>query len=105
MKIKTGDLVKVIAGAHKGKTAKVLSVLPAKGAVKLEGIGERKRNVKPSTLNPQGGTKDIHVAIDASKVALVNPTDAAKTTRVGYAVNKDGTKTRVARQAANKEIK
>lgn len=105
MKIKTGDLVKVIAGAHKGKTAKVVSVLPAKGAVTLEGIGERKRNVKPSAINPQGGTKDIHVAIDASKVALVHPTDAAKTTRVGYAVNKDGAKVRVARQAANKEIK
>jgi large subunit ribosomal protein L24 len=105
MKIKTGDMVKVIAGAHKGKTAKVVSVLPAKGAVKLEGIGQRKRNVKPNALNPQGGTKDIHVAIDASKVALVHPTDAAKTTRVGYGVTKDGTKTRVARQAANKEIK
>jgi hypothetical protein len=45
------------------------------------------------------------VAIDASKVALVHPTDAAKTTRVGFTVNKDGAKVRVARQAANKEIK
>lgn len=105
MKIKTGDQVKVISGAHKGKVAKVVSVHPAAGAVKLEGIGERKRFVKPSTVNPQGGTKDIHVAIDASKVALVHPTDASKTTRVGYVVNKDGTKVRVARQAANKEIK
>ncbi|HET9411684.1 MAG TPA: 50S ribosomal protein L24 [Candidatus Saccharimonadales bacterium] len=105
MKIKLGDLVKVISGAHKGKTAKVVSVSPAKNAIKLEGIGERKRFVKPNALNPQGGTKDIHVAIDASKVALVNPSDATKTTRVGYTVNKDGTKVRVARQAANKEIK
>lgn len=105
MKIKTGDMVKVIAGAHKGKTAKVVSVHPGQNAVKLEGIGERKRNVKPSTVNPQGGTKDIHVAIDASKVALVNPGDAAKTTRIGYIVKKDGAKVRVARQAANKEIK
>jgi large subunit ribosomal protein L24 len=105
MKIKTGDSVKIIAGAHKGKVAKVVSVLPAKGAVKLEGIGIRKRFVKPSTLNPQGGTKEIHESIDASKVALVHPTDAAKTTRVGYIVKKDGAKVRVARQAANKEIK
>jgi large subunit ribosomal protein L24 len=105
MKIKTGDSVKVIAGTHKGKVAKVVSVIPAQGAVKLEGIGLRKRFVKPSNLNPQGGTKDIHVAIDVSKVALVHPTDAAKTTRVGYEVKKDGAKVRVARQAANKEIK
>jgi large subunit ribosomal protein L24 len=105
MKIKTGDSVKVIAGAHKGKVAKVVSVDPSKKAVRLEGIGLRKRFVKPTTINPQGGTKDIHVAIDASKVALVHPTDAAKTTRVGFTVNKDGAKVRVARQAANKEIK
>ncbi|HSE60668.1 MAG TPA: 50S ribosomal protein L24 [Candidatus Saccharimonadales bacterium] len=105
MKIKTGDSVKVIAGAHKGKVAKVVSVDPKNNAVKLEGIGLRKRFVKPNTLNPQGGTKDIHVAIEASKVALVHPTDAAKTTRIGYTVNKDGAKVRVARQAANKEIK
>lgn len=105
MKIKTGDLVKVIAGAHKGKTAKVVSVHPQKNAVKLEGIGERKRFVKPNTVNPQGGTKDIHVAMDVSKVALVHPTDAKKTTRVGYVVKKDGAKVRVATQAAKKEIK
>ena len=105
MKIRTGDMVKVITGAHKGKTAKVVSVHPQKNAVKLEGIGQRKRFVKPSTANPQGGSKDIHVAIDVSKVALVHPTDATKTTRIGHVVKKDGTKTRVARQAANKEIK
>ncbi len=105
MKIKTGDLVKVIAGAHKGKTAKVVSVHPKENTVRLEKIGERKRFVKPSQANPQGGTKDIHVAMDASKVALVNPSDAAKTTRVGFVVKKDGTKVRVATQAAKKEIK
>ena len=105
MKIRTGDSVKVIAGMHKGKVAKVVSVLPTKNAVKLEGIGLRKRFVKPTTINPQGGNKEIHVAIDISKVALVHPTDAAKTTRVGYEVKKDGAKVRVARQAANKEIK
>lgn len=104
MKIKTGDLVKVITGSEKGKTAKVVAVLPKEGKVKLEGIGVRKRFVKPNALNPQGGTKEIHTAIDASNVALVNPSDAAKTTRVGYSVSKDG-KVRVARQAGNKEIK
>jgi large subunit ribosomal protein L24 len=105
MKIKTGDLVKVISGAHKGKTAKVVSVHPKDNAVKLEGIGLRKRFVKPNVVNPQGGTKDLHIAMPAHKVALVHPTDAAKTTRVGHIVKKDGTKVRVARQAADKEIK
>ncbi|HVI69482.1 MAG TPA: 50S ribosomal protein L24 [Magnetospirillaceae bacterium] len=105
MKIKTGDMVKVIAGAHRGKTAKVLSIHPKENTVKLEGIGTRKRFVKPNAVNPQGGSKDIHVGMDVSKVALVSPADAAKTTRIGYMVKKDGTKVRVATQAAKKEIK
>lgn len=105
MRIKIGDLVKVIAGADKGKTAKVVSVHPKENALKLEGIGQRKRFVKPNAVNPQGGSKDIHVAIDVSKVALVSPADAAKTTRISYEVKKDGTKVRVATQAGKKEIK
>lgn len=105
MKIKLGDTVKVISGAHKGKTAKVVSVHPADNTLKLEGIGLRKRYVKPNAINPQGGQKDIHVAMPASKVALLHPGDASKTTRVGFQVKKDGTKVRVARQASNKEIK
>ena len=105
LRIKTGDTVKVIAGSHKGKIAKVLSVDPKKNSVKLEGVGERKRFLKKSMMNPRGGVKDIHVGIDASKVAVVSPADASKTTRVGYKIDKDGNKVRVARQAANKEIK
>jgi large subunit ribosomal protein L24 len=105
MKIRTNDIVRVITGADKGKTAKVVSVDPQKHSVKLEGIGLRKRFVKPTVVNPQGGVRELHVAIDVSKVALVSPEDASKTTRVGYLVKKDGVKTRVARQAENKEIK
>ena len=105
MKIHVNDMVKVITGQHKGKTAKVVSVHPSTHSVKLEGIGMRKRFYKPTQLNPQGGTREIHVAMDISKVALVHPTDATKTTRVGHVVKKDGIKVRVARQAADKEIK
>lgn len=71
LKIKKGDEVRVIAGDHKGKTAKVTAAYPARHAVTLEGIGIAKRKVKPSQLNPKGGTKEIHVPIDVSKVALV----------------------------------
>ena len=72
LKFKKGDEVKVITGAHKGKTAKVVQAFPSKGAVTLEGIGLVKRKVKPSQVNPKGGTKEVHVPIDVSKVALVS---------------------------------
>lgn len=103
-RIKKGDTVKIISGAHKGTTAKVLSVLTNKGAVLLEGIGIRHRHMKPNALNPRGSHKDVHTPTDLSKVALVIDEKSGKTSRVGY--TKDaGKTTRVARQAANKEIK
>jgi len=105
MKIKKGDEVKITTGAHKGKTGKVLSAHPAKQAVTIEGIGKIERHIKPSQLNPQGGTKKIHKSFPVSKVALVSPTNAGKITRVGYMVKKDGTKVRVAKAANNKELK
>ena len=104
-RIKKGDTVKVISGADKGTTAKVISVLATKGSVLLEGIGQRHRHVKPSTLNPRGGSKDVHVPMLLSKVALVIDEKSGKTSRVGYVKNTDGSTSRVARQANNKEIK
>lgn len=98
-----GDTVKLISGANKGTTGKVVGVT-AKGIL-IEGIGQKHRNIKPSQLNPRGGSKDIHVAVPAHKVALVIDEKTGKTSRVGYIKSADGTTTRVARQANNKEIK
>ena len=104
-RIVKGDTVKIISGANKGTTAKVLEVLASKGAVVLEGIGQKHRHVKPSAINPRGGSKDIHVPTPLSKVALVVDEKTGKTSRVGYVKNADGNTTRVARQANSKEIK
>jgi large subunit ribosomal protein L24 len=104
-RIQKDDLVKIISGAKKGTTGKVLRVLPKKGAVLVEGVGTKHRNVKPSSTNPRGGTKDIHVPTPLHKVALVVDTKTSKTSRVGYIKNADGDKVRLARQIKNKEIK
>ena len=103
-RIKKGDTVKIISGADKGTTAKVLAVLTNKDAVLLEGVGTKHRHIKPSMLNPRGGSKDIHVPTPLSKVALVIDEKTGKTSRVGYVKTAEGV-TRVARQANNKEIK
>ena len=104
-RIKKDDLVKVISGENKGTTAKVLAVLSSKDAVLLEGIGQKHRHIKPSQLNPRGGSKDIHVPTPLSKVALVVDEKTGKTSRVGFVKSVDGTTARVARQQNNKEIK
>lgn len=104
-RIQKDDMVKIISGDNKGTTGKVLSVLTKKKAVLIEGIGTKHRHVKPSQLNPRGGSKDIHVATPLHKVALVVDEKSSKTSRVGYIKNADGAKVRLARQAKNKEIK
>ncbi|HEX6416248.1 MAG TPA: 50S ribosomal protein L24 [Candidatus Saccharimonadales bacterium] len=104
-RIQKDDLVKIISGAKKGTTGKVVAVLSKKNAALVEGVGTKHRHVKPSQLNPRGGSKDIHVPTPLHKLALVVDEKAGKTSRVGYTKSADGAKARVARQLKNKEIK
>ena len=104
-RIRKDDIVKLITGTNKGATGKVLSVDTKKNAVLIEGIGVKTRHIRPSQLNPRGGKKEIHVATDISKVALVVDEKSGKTSRVGFVKNADGGKTRVAKSLKNKEIK
>lgn len=103
LKLKKGDQVKIIAGSFKGKTGKIVMVLPKENAVKIEGINIIKRHVKPNMLQPQGGIIDKHESIDISKVALLQAGKKDATSRVGYITKKDGSKARVYK-ATNKEI-
>ncbi|MBQ7802876.1 50S ribosomal protein L24 [Candidatus Saccharibacteria bacterium] len=66
--IKTGDMVKILAGDNKGKSAKVVRVDREKGVAMLEGIGIRERHIRASYLNPKGGKKEIHVGINLSNL-------------------------------------
>jgi large subunit ribosomal protein L24 len=103
LRLKKGDQVKIITGSFKGKIGKIVAVLPKENAVKVEGINLIKRHVKPNMLQPQGGIIDKHVAIDASKVAILQTGKKDTTSRVGYIVKKDGSKARVFK-TTNKEI-
>lgn len=104
LRIKKGDLVKVISGAHKGKTGKVVSTNATAQTVTVEKIGLIKRHIKPSQLNPRGGTKEIHKSLPLGSVALVTDETKGTTTRVGYKLDKEGNKVRIAKKTG-KEIK
>lgn len=104
-RIQKNDIVKLISGANKGTTGKVVAVLPKKNAVLVEGLGVKHRKIKPSRIQPTGGHKDIHVPTPLHKVALVVDEKTGTTSRVGYSKSTDGAKVRLARQAKNKEIK
>ena len=91
MKIKKGDMVKVIAGKDKGKEGKVLSV--KEGKVIVEGINQVTKHSKPSQANPQGGIVKKEAAIDISNVMYSHK---GKATRIGFKLDGDK-KVRVAK--------
>ena len=55
MKIKKGDMVKVIAGKEKDKEGKVIAVNTKNNTVLVEGINMVTKHAKPSMANQQGG--------------------------------------------------
>ncbi len=95
MKLKKGDTVVVIAGKDKGVEGEVIQVMPRDNKVLVNGVNTAKKHSKPSKGNPQGGIIDRDMPVDASNVMLVHK---GKPTRVGYQINDDGTKVRVAKR-------
>ncbi len=69
--IKKGDTVKVIAGDDKGKTGKVLEVVPQTGRAFVEGVNIVKKHMQKTQDNPQGGIieKEAPIAISNLKVS------------------------------------
>ena len=89
LKIKTGDLVKVIAGDDKGQEGKVQKVFIDKNKAIVEGVNLVSKHNKPSAAGPQGGIVKKEAAIHISNLALIDP-KSGKTTRVG--LRKEGDK-------------
>ncbi|MBN8553616.1 MAG: 50S ribosomal protein L24 [Caulobacterales bacterium] len=86
-KIKKGDDVVVLTGKDKGRTGKVLRVIPADNRVVVQGIQVVQRHTRPSAGNPQGGIVNKEASIHLSNVALVDA--KGKPTRVGFRMDGD----------------
>ncbi|PAF48286.1 50S ribosomal protein L24 [Helicobacter sp. 12S02232-10] len=67
-KIKKGDMVKVIAGDDKGKTGKVITLLPKTAQVIVEGCKIAKKAIKPTDDNPKGGFTQKEMPMSISNV-------------------------------------
>ena len=86
MKIKKGDMVKVIAGKDKDKEGKVIAVDKKDGRVLVEGVNKLTKHTKPSMANQNGGIVHQEGYIDASNVMLLHN---GKATRVGFKMDGD----------------
>lgn len=93
-KIKKGDEVIVTTGKDKGRRGTVLRVLDD-GRVLVEGVNIAKKHIKPNpNIGEPGGIKDKAMPVDVSNVRVFNP-KSKKGERVGFRVEKDGSKVRV----------
>ena len=91
--VKKDDTVMVMAGKEKGKTGKVLRVIPDKGRVLVESVNIVKRHTRPSQANQDGGIVEKEAALAISNVQLVCAA-CSKPTRTGVRLLDDGTKAR-----------
>jgi large subunit ribosomal protein L24 len=97
-KIKKDDVVVVLSGKDKGKTGKVLKVMPTAEKLIVEGVNMVSRAVKPSMADPNGGMKRFEGPVHLSNVAVRDP-KTGKATRVGFKILEDGRKVRVAKRS------
>lgn len=92
MKFLVGDNVIVTAGKDKGKTGKIVRVIPEANKVVVENANIYVKHQKP--VNGQAGQRlELPRALPTAKIAILNGDNKAD--RVGYKINKDGTKERV----------
>ena len=97
MQIRKNDSVIVIGGKERGKTGKVLRVMPDKDAMIIERLNMVKRHTKPRGPQQPGGIVEKEAAIHASNIMILCDKCNAPV-RVGHKVLADGKKIRICRR-------
>ena len=98
VKVKKGDTVVVIAGKDKGAKGKVIAAYPRQDKVLVEGVNRVKKHTRTRTTQrgaSAGGIVTQEAAIHISNVQILD--SDGKPTRVGYRIDENGQKVRIAR--------
>lgn len=99
-KVRKGDRVHVLAGKDSGKQGRVITVLPERNKLFVEGINRAKRHekVRPARgrSGQEGGIVSKELVVDMSNVGLICKIDGP--TRVGFRTEPDGTKVRICKK-------
>jgi large subunit ribosomal protein L24 len=93
MKLRKGDRVVVLKGKDRGKEGVIAKVMPKDGKIIVDGVNVAKKHQKSTRATMQAGIIDKDMPIDASNVAILSQ---GKRSRVGYRVEVDGSKVRIA---------
>ena len=96
--LRKGDTVQVMTGEYKGKSGKILKIIPGKGNASVEGINMVKRHTKPNPKNQNGGIVEKEAVINISNLMLVCP-KTGMPTRVGVTILENGKRIRFSKKA------
>ena len=98
-KIKKGDKVVVLAGRDKGRSGEVVQVMPLEERALVRGVNIVKRHQR-QTGTQEGGITSKEAPIHLSNLAIADPKDG-KASRVGFKIQDDGRKVRVAKRSGD----
>jgi len=70
MKVKKGDMVRVLAGKDKGEKGKVILSIPKRDQVVVEGLNMRKRHQKPRKAGQAGQVVSFEAPLHVSNVVI-----------------------------------
>ena len=93
MKIRKGDKVKILSGKDKGKTGKVMQVIPSESKIIVEGVNISVKHKKPRGRYQQGGLVNQESPIYASKTMVVCKS-CGEPTRIAKKELEDGSRVR-----------
>lgn len=106
MKYKKNDEVVVIAGKEKGRVGRITRVDIKNNKVFIKDLNMQTKHKKP-TQGQDGSIKKFEGPIDASNISILvkkaTKTSAATFSKLGYKINKDGSKVRIIK-ATKKEL-
>ena len=100
LKLKKGDEVIVLAGKDKGKTGKIVKMIPKQMKAIVSEINRVKKNQKPDNNQP-GGIIDKEMPLHISNLSFYDP-EIKKGVKIGFKIN-DNKKVRFNKKS-NKEI-
>ena len=100
LKLKKGDEVIVLAGKDKGKTGKIIKMIPKQMKAIVSEINKVKKNQKPDNNQP-GGIIDKEMPIHISNLSFYDP-ELKKGIKIGYKLDKNK-RTRI-NKSSGKEI-
>ena len=84
-KLKKGDEVIVLTGKDKGKTGKIVKMIPKKNKVIVTDINKVKKNQKPDNNQP-GGIIDKEMPVHISNLSFYD-SESKKPVKIGYKID------------------